>query len=149
MPCIAFSRIVSEDIQEARWDVIREPPHVQYYGGKPFASVGPGEGSPRVFVNGLPVIAMQAVESGDWVRIVGTDGAGLSFRISLQSGSAAEAGDNRLCVFTGLPIQGLAVRCIVCGRLYSQAAAGQIHTCVCGSSLDPRPQEPIPQEELL
>jgi hypothetical protein len=149
MADIAFARAVSADLQEAQWEVIREPPYVDCYGGQSFVSAPTSQGAPRVFVNGLPVFGIQPVEPGDWVRIIEPDGGGLNYRLGLGAGGVTESGNNRPCAFTGLPIRSTAVRCLACDRLYSQAAVEQIGTCVCGSSLEAQPPERNPGEELL
>jgi hypothetical protein len=149
MAGVAFARIVNADLQDAQWEVIQEPPYIRCYGGQWFVSVPMGQRAPGVFVNGLLVCGIQSVGPGDWVRIVQADGSDQSYRMGLGGGTVTEAGNNRRCAFTGLPIQFAAVRCLACDRLYSQAAVEQIGKCICGSSLDAVSPDQAPEEELL
>ncbi len=148
---IAFKVVENADpaSQAGHWKLLTEPPYLQSLGGQPFVVTGCGPHKPRLFVCGCPVIQIQAVTRGDWVRVVEATGAQFVYRVGGSQGVVSANCDGRRCTFTGIPIDGLGVTCLACDRSYSPAAAEQIGECTCGSSLKSDVSVTFPGEELL
>jgi len=101
----------------------------------------------RAYVNGIPVIGLQRVRPGDFVRTAGPKGATSSYRLG-PAPAASEPGRNRRCQFTGMPITGEAVRCPGCRRLLKSDVADEYQNrCpVCATPIDPDPTPDWPEE---
>jgi hypothetical protein len=125
------------------WERVENPPCVRVLGREVFLCLGdPGA---RGCVNGFAVLGgVQALRSGDLVRIWNADGSEDGFRLA----GVAEDGSGRRCAFTGEVFHGPAVRCGACGRILSQEVVEQTGRCVCGRPLTAYGEQ-VPPEELL
>jgi hypothetical protein len=146
---IAFKIACQGDVEETHWTLLPKPPYLRAFGGRLFVRVPKSGYSGKLFVNGYPVLGMQAVDTGDWVRLVKRDGESTVYRVAARASAVMAEGHGRPCAFTGLPIRGEAVCCLACGRLYSPATAEQIEVCMCGTLLKPDVAPAVPEEELL
>ena len=145
----AYLRTAAENDAERQWEHVADPPYVVSLGDDDFLRV-PKRPRLRAYVNGLPVVAgLQAIEDGDFVRIVRKRGPDVAFRFAGRSGAEAEPARGRRCAFTRKPIEGLAVRCAACGRVVCQKVAEQVGSCACGAPLRPDARPQTPAEELL
>ena len=132
------------------WQKVAAPPHFVVRSGVAYLEA-PGAGKRRVraYVNGMEVIAgIQVVVRGDLVRIIMGKGEEASYVVG---GVVADTvpGEGQPCSFSGLPIQGMAVRC-ACGAVLSEEAAKQIGQCPkCEEPLGGNEDEQVPGEELL
>lgn len=150
-PLSPYRRAEDDQDGRGRWDCVAPPEEVLQCGPDCFvmaADAGRRRGR-GIYVNGRPVIGLQAVRSGDFVRITHRDGATDSYRLG-PCPAEAEPGEGRRCAFTGLPISGPAIRCPGCGRLYKEAVIEETERqCpVCGTAVDTDPEPDWPEEVL-
>ena len=148
-PLAAFKRI--EDAGGPSWKPVQNLPYGFQHGTDTFIRLKPSpRGKARASVNGYPVMGgFQIVETGDIIRIANGKGQVSTYRLMQASGTCPEPGEGRRCAFTGLPINGQALRCLPCGRLVCATVAGQVGVCACKGSLESTAAQNCPAEELL
>ena len=146
MSVMAYKPCV-QDGNQSRWEEWKDPPLVVAHGEDDVLEL-PAASPPRAYVNGYPVVSgTQALQTGDLVRVMSTNGPNVFFRYAGRSRGVSEDGRGRRCAFTGRPIRGAAVRC-ACGRIMAEAVAEQIGVCACGATLKGGHGE-APPEELM
>jgi len=146
---IAFVARRDPNREELRWERITSPPCVASYSQADFVMLDAGQAQTG-YVNGFRIVGgMHVLSTGDLVRVFGSDGE-VSFRYVGRCMAGTEPGRGRRCAFTGLPIDGTAVRCPnpQCKRLLSKAVAHQIGRCMCHTPLKSEDMAE-PGEELL
>jgi hypothetical protein len=146
---IGFRIVDRADADERQWELLTEPRCLHGYAGQLFVLTPADASKCRVFVNGYPVLGMQAVDPGDWVRVVEDGVESLVYRVGDERSVISVDGNGRRCQFTGLPIRGEAFCCLACGRFYSRGAVEQIDSCSCGASLKVEISRELPAKGLL
>ena len=141
---VCFELLGEAGSDDRTWGRLQKPPYLRQCGGRLVVEL-PRRSRAKVYVNGLPVVGrLQVVAPSDLVRIACDSGAETSYVVGGVPPSR-EPGRGRLCQFTGLPIEGEAVRC-ACGGLFATAVAEQLGVCPhCKASLTGEVQEP-PEE---
>lgn len=148
MPNVLSFQVEEAADQSAQWRRTTSAPKLVVRGGAMMVDA-PADAAERVFLNGLPVLQSQPVQSGDLVRILHASGE-TTYVVGGPLPSA-EPGNGRCCRFTGLPIAGQAVRC-GCGGLFAAHVADQLGACpLCKSALVLTAERTFspPPEELL
>jgi len=130
------------------WELVSDPPGVVDLGGRDFI-MEPDGADQRAYVNGLPVILMQPIEQDDLLLITGPSDRQLSYRHVGRRSAHVEDGRGRPCAFTGMPIQGPAVRCAACGRVIAREVVEEDPECICGLDLGGHGEIEPPGKELL
>ena len=137
---------------EMGWERVADAPYLVTYGDTSFVNVPLDSRlghDVRAYVNGIRVVGLQVVQSGDLVRIVKDGDEETTYCVGDRCG-IVEPGAGRRCSFTGQPICGMAVRCLTCNRVFSLEVARQIVSCaVCRSFLCEDGHAELPEEELL
>lgn len=140
------SYAAATDTEGSRWRRIDAPPCLVFRGGRMLVDV---PADCEAHVNGLLVIGLQLVHAGDLVRVqaAGDEGGEVVEFIVGRILPRQEVVSDCRCDFTGLPLEGNALRC-VCGAVYCPDVLGQLDSCPrCTARLDS--QSESPSEELL
>ena len=142
-----------QEVSELGWQRVDNPPHLVNYGNSWFVETPPyrkGAHGVRAYVNGFPVVGLHAVKPGDLVRIVPgrRNEKKAAYRVG-RTHAGVEPGEGRRCSFTGLPIEGTAIQCPQCGRLFKEEIRCEMRACpICGTPFEEDASE-RPPEELL
>jgi len=115
-----------DDEGHARWRELQDPPLLVVRAGDLVIELPATRKPCRAFVNGVEVIGVQAVQWGDVIRIC-SSGTQRSYVVG-ERVPVREAGRNRTCSFTGLPIAGRAV-CCPCGGIVAEEIVPEIQRC--------------------
>jgi hypothetical protein len=144
MSSINCHEISTDEHGDSVWTPVEAPDCISRRFGKIVLELAAGD---NAMCNGIAVVDIQALESGDVVRIR-PSGAGVRCLLMGTLRPQHEPGAGRLDSFTGLPIEADAL-CCNCGEIYdAQRTAPQIKNCInCRMSLSDAAE--FPSEDLL